>query len=866
MIIRGYILPKRGDRGPVYVEEISEEEARAIYNDTCSLIKATLDEFTRRGSAKIRSAEEMNLFLNAFVAYVKSLLTLEAIPEKYLSEARALQPSVRALFFYLSWYDEFRDLNEEDRPYGKRGGRIMHRILELSEKRGAALYTDEMREKLYRILKFPADTRPGANTSSLLIHAMTASAIASSILINGVESHQSRARSLAVLRLACLFHDIGKMVEWREHESVSSMTLNSLFSEYVDGDAKSIISEAASLIQERTHPLRKYLIQADVTSSELDRIVEMFESLMRSSPSFVELEEKAKVWGGLRRAYMKWEFWRGVGDDLVRSLTEEFCRRASSISEGTLNCIRIKPKLLNPNVEMVRVDVRGIQSYIRLNDIWAMNGASREIDYILYVALPAYLIEKFEIPLESVLYSGGGNVTLALPKNLVSRLDELCKHFNDTFFKGTPSYLIYGRSPLYNSFPWINSEIEEDLLRKKIFFWTAGLSRTLVDPNIYARCEVCGRYYAELQREGKAVCEACSRRLEFGREHHFSVRSRALGLDWGKLSKCVIEYIAGHPACPEPAEEQLNYAMVKFDGNLVGQLIGSSISLTDACERSFRIDSSVKIAVRSFLESLDVEDVRRLILGLMYVGGDDGVIMMPSRLALPFALHLLNEYYLNMGCKSSLSVGILAVKPKHPLINSIEASNELLSIAKSGETRRLSYEEVHAPQVSEPSNKFRGALVLFVSDTGWVTKETVSQVLSDMKEDGLSRMRESYILADPGEEGSVLRLTGLVDAAYGSLGSIDAKSLIEAANKHFNDDRRLKTIRSVIYSIVRSSKFEGVGNAPYLIYMARESASAPDMERRDIFREMIRKLVDRRMRIMLQDLYLVVKLIGGGRI
>ncbi|MEM4581404.1 MAG: hypothetical protein QW092_03475, partial [Candidatus Korarchaeum sp.] len=211
-------------------------------------------------------------------------------------------------------------------------------------------------------------------------------------------------------------------------------------------------------------------------------------------------------------------------------------------------------------------------------------------------------------------------------------------------------------------------------------------------------------------------------------------------------------------------------------------------------------------------------------------------------------------------------VGILAVKPKHPLINSIEASNELLSIAKSGETRRLSYEEVHAPQVSEPSNKFRGALVLFVSDTGWVTKETVSQVLSDMEDDGLSRMRESYILADPGEEGSVLRLTGLVDAAYGSLGSIDAKSLIEAANKHFNDDRRLKTIRSVIYSIVRSSKFEGAGNAPYLIYMARESASAPDMERRDIFREMIRKLVDRRMRIMLQDLYLVVKLIGGGRI
>jgi len=861
--IRGYILPRRG---PVYAEEIGDEEAGKIHEDTRFIIQAVLKDFVRR---KMESAEQINGFLDALVVYIKSLLLLDPLPESL--GLRIFQPSLSILYFYLSRRDELAGLEEAKKPYGREGMRFLDAIPSLFS---PSLYTDEMRRKLYNALRFPADTRPGANTSSLLIHSLTSSGIASSILMNKVDPRSPGfSRGLAALRLACLFHDIGKMVDWRRHEEVSSDELRSIFDGYVERDAEEIVSGAAELIKgEEASPLKKLLREADAIASASDRVVEIFRSLMEDSPLFKEIEKRAKEFGSFEKAYMNWDFWDSIGKDLVRELTEEFCRRASAISGPTFERIAgIKPRILSEDVEVVRVDVRGIQSYIRLNDIWAMNGASREIDNILYVGLPAYLVEKLGLPPESILYFGGGNLTLVLPRRLADLMEDVCGYFNRTFFRETQSHLIYGRSPLYNSIFWINSEIDLSLMSKKAGFWAVRQeARSFeVDPNIYAKCEVCGRSYAKHVSEEKGVCEACKRRLETGRNQHFRVRADALGLEWDKLSKQVIEYIAGHSAEGlEPGEEQLNCAIVKFDGNLIGQLMGSSISITDACERSFRIDSSVKIAVRSFIEALPDEDRRRLILGLMYVGGDDGVILMPSRIALPFALHILNEYYLNMGCKSSLSIGILAVKPKHPLINAVEASDMLLRIVKSGDgVRDLAY-RAHSSPVSQPSGEFRGALSFFVADTGWVTRETIAEVLSEMEDDGLSRMASSYILADPSRDGSILRLAAVVDEGFSRLDE-RPEELVKTAERHFDDSTRLKLIRGAIHDVMRSSKFERVSREVFLLYMIKEARSNPDKEKREVLNGFVDKLVEKKggeRRLLLQDLYLLVKLLGGGRV
>lgn len=819
----------------------------------------------------------MNTFLNVLIAYLKSLLFPEIHPG-------FLQPSLRALYLYFNNYSVFKDLDEDEKPYGKNGIRLMEKFLKYAEGL-RELYSDQALTDLSQILKFPADTRPGANTSSLLIHSMASSGVSCSIFLEKARSAgisvNKREHLLAVLRLACLFHDIGKMVDWARHEEKSSEILLEIFRDYVDGEAREIVSEAAKLIKGEGLTggeelfLRDLLKEGDVRSSAVDRVAKIFRSVMEGSQPFKKLEEKLEEFSRKRgerieyeRAYNDWRFWDHVGKDLVRELTEEFCRRASTISNETFEKIKdTKPGKLYPDSDFVRIDCRKIQSYIRVNDIWAMNGASREVDFILYVGVPVYIVEKLGIPLESILYFGGGNLTLVLPKSSVDLIDGLCNHFNDVFFKGTPSSLIYGRSAFYDTFFSINSEIDWDLARKKHSLNTEGFP---VDPNIYARCEICGISYAEAEKKGKLVCKNCSRKLDLGENNHFRVRADALKLDWEKMKEYVIEYIAGHSEeGVKPEEKQLNYALVKFDGNLVGQLMSSSISITDACERSFRIDSSVKIAIRTFLESLkslNEDDFKRFALGLMYVGGDDGVILMPSYLALPFAIHLLNEYYLNMGCKNSLSVGMLATKPKHPLINSIESAGELLRTAKDS-IRKLAYSEVHGKQVYEPSRRFRGALSFFVADTGWVTSETISEVLEEMYEDGFSRMEKSYILSDSKMDDSILRLAEVVDDSYSNLNGIDVKKLVEITKKYFEDTSGLKKIRDAIHDVFSSSNIEKVDKIVYLIYMIKESSSAPDNEKRELMRRFLRNLVvDNRERILLQDLYLLVKLIGGGKL
>ncbi len=43
------------------------------------------------------------------------------------------------------------------------------------------------------------------------------------------------------------------------------------------------------------------------------------------------------------------------------------------------------------------------------------------------------------------------------------------------------------------------------------------------------------------------------------------------------------------------------------------------------------------------------EYAKRIIMDLQYIGGDDGLIITPAIISIPFDLHMINEYHLNMG-------------------------------------------------------------------------------------------------------------------------------------------------------------------------------------------------------------------------
>ncbi|MEM3569835.1 MAG: hypothetical protein QXU11_11880 [Thermoproteota archaeon] len=876
-VIRGYVLPRRGPNdSPVYAELIDDESTKKMFEELADLVRGVLDVFTNNGGKKITSASELSLFLDSLVAYFKSLAFIEPILPEASSAVKILPVSLQALYLYLSRHELLNKAGV--RPYKKEG---LNRLEEVFKYAGeiAKLYSNEKRKEFYDVIRFPADTRPGPNTSSLLIHSLTTSALASTHYINknGVDEN------LPIVRLAAIFHDIGKLLDWRRHEKISSREMEELFAIYVDGYAKKAVSEASQLISNASHPLRRFLDYGDRNSSELDRVVALFFKVIKDSNSYNDFENRLKEYAkvGPEEAFNDWNFWNNyVKEDLMEKLTEEFCKRVSTIDKEN-PAFAEEGRIVDEDVIFVRIDVRRIQQFIKVNDIWAMNGASRLIDLILYVGVPAYLTDVLALPIENVLYFGGGNETVVFPRRLVGenkeRIRQFVEHFNREFFEGSPSEIVFGTSPFYSVFRLINSEIDRELTAKKIGY--DGRHQD-VNPNIYEMCDFCGKAPAALMSDkGERVCILCDEKRRLGDAQHFRVRSSFLGLDWSVLSKRIIEYIAGHPAeGPRPGEEYLDLSLIRFDGILTGQLMSSSISLTDACERSSRIDLSIKEGIHEFMRKLldldEREDLNRMVFGLMYAGGDDGVILLPSRLSIPFVLSLMNEYYLNMGCKSALSVGVIAAKPKHPLIHLYEACDSLLNIAKRA--RKDCYEELYRTSPLTPSDAFRGSLAFLTADGGWATNESVRSIVEEAWGEGVSRMRDSYYLSSVGDEKSILRLLNVIEYDRKiDINDIGLERLLEivgegkGAGEKEKKVSRLKEVRNAIYDIFASSKFKVEPGKMEFIYTFKESIAASSAAKRELMKEIASQVfqkINRGMNFNLYDLFLLVKLLGGGRV
>ncbi|MEM1558297.1 MAG: hypothetical protein QXG12_06870, partial [Thermoproteota archaeon] len=390
----------------------------------------------------------------------------------------------------------------------------------------------------------------------------------------------------------------------------------------------------------------------------------------------------------------------------------------------------------------------------------------------------------------------------------------------------------------------------------------------------------CGTAPATIDNNGNRICNLCKERRQFGERQHFRERSRLLGLNWDELQKNVIEYIAGHSSQePKLGEKYLNLSMVKFDGILIGQIMSSSISLTDACERSFRIDFSVKDGIRKFLTKLldlnERDDFNRVVLGLMYASGDDGVVLLPARLSIPFVLNLMNEYHLNMGCRSALAVGVIAAKPKHPLIHLYEACDSLLGIAKKA--REDCYEKLHKTPLLNPSDAFRGSLAFLTADGGWVTDESVKLLIEEAYNEGVSRMRDSYYLSNVQNERSIIRLLNIVEYDNKiNLNDLSLDRLLKVIGEGGNDNEkeekisRLKKIRNVIHDIFASSRLKVEPGKIKLIYVIREAETAP-IEVRELMKvikeEMIfqvYKKMNQNINFNFYDLFILIKLLGGG--
>jgi len=865
-IIRGYVFPRRG---PVYVEAVTDGEE--ILSDLLSLLRDGIECFMKCNKInRIRETDDLEGALNSAICYIKTLGNIDPEPELI----RSITPLLYIVYSLFRSELKRGEINPIDEGFSyvsrlydrKLFGEILDNL--------KRMYSDEAVDKLLNVMRFPADTRPGANTSSLLVHSLTTSAIASSILLNS-DSAASK-EDLVALRIAALFHDLGKTINWHRHESLSVKIIHDFFDNIVEGKAASLISKACNIIADRRNPLHNLLNKADRISSGTDRLLHLFYNILEKygGKLYEKFQNKLLEFSGETQLSRKkifevlneWDFWNSLDEEYVKRLTEFFCRQTTIIN-GDKSFMKVYESMggdgeakADENIVVTRFDARHIQSIVKNNDIRAMSAGSRLVDLAMYVSLPVTLIWNEGIPPENLLCWGGGNLTAIIPKKLGTKLKDAMEKINRKggIFRLVKFSCVF--TPLYQSTFKTLRELDRATAIEKL-----SEGHFDVKNNLGKLCELCGSKIATATLpDGSDVCDTCELKYRLGSDQHFRVKLEAFfGREKAEqLLQKAIEFIAGWW---EENDSVPDLSVVRIDGNLTGMLISSSLSLTDLVERSIRIDFSLKKAFRSFISILEKDDRCRLICGTLYLGGDDATILLPSRLSIPFSMHMLNEYYLEMGGRHTLSAGIMTVKAKHPIIQAYECAGELLSIAKK-ETR----EETSRMYYEHPDNSFRGSLAFFVSEvsTADVAMKTAIKYLD---EKGLSN--KAYTLSPSIHETSIFRLlkpalikiNGLKDKI--ELDALNSKDFVNAINDIYRREcEEIKDVRNEILKSTLVTFREGELKAK-IVFTAR------NVGRRESESEVGKSLLcnilhfkDDKLIFALHDLYMLLKILSGGKL
>ncbi|MEM3891940.1 MAG: hypothetical protein QW282_07310 [Nitrososphaerales archaeon] len=825
-IIRGYVVPKRVGEEFVRGEEISSDEAVKFFDEFKQFIRVALMNYTKIMGQKLKTAKDVNNFLNYLVLLIRSNFYVDTIKDVIPSVATAV-PSYLLEELYKKGvsqpnvYDYFKYLES---------------------------YKPTVAQDIFELIKFPADTRPAANTSSLLLHLLVISGLASCHYLSRENDLRisSRDKDLALLRLTCLFHDVGKMEDWVKHEKISRAILWELLKdeEYVElqSEAFNIVDIASRYIvkEEEAYEFKKLkdlYVKADIEASASDRLLKTLTLLLPENEKKL-IYDKAKEHLNqekiapidLEKCYNDYRFWVKFSKEEIKLLTESFCREAAKIDPNNpLLVVKEEDKFESSlDVEVARFDVRGIQSLIQVNDLRTMAGGSQLVDYVVFAGLPLKLILEYDVPAEAILYYGGGNLTTLLPTGWLNKVME---GKNEIKIEGVN--VVVGSAKWTPAFQQLNFMIERNLFAKKTSLNPKDSSNWL-ELNIFKLCPLCTKGYASKKKvEEDYVCEECSKQREIGDSFHFSFKLKKLGLkEEDKFLKYVLEFIGGSPV-EEVKEGQFkiyrNIAVLRFDANLAGPFMGSAVNITDAFERSIRIDRSLKNSYQNFLDTLNKfnhEDYQRLVLGTIYIGGDDGFIIVPSKLAFHTAVYLLNEFYLDMGGFLTLSCGIAVAKPKHPIIQLYESAGELLDGAK-GSVRQSVYTSIYSKGGAErPSGDLRGALRFYMSERGFLIKEGINTAFQQLSEKGLTYQEKgAFILASRTNKTSILKLYDIFTTTSIQLQSLRAN--LEESLKHLMSNEEKENIKDRLSMCKETLSIEVQGDSSTtlrILYGMRQEA------------------------------------------
>jgi len=563
-------------------------------------------------------------------------------------------------------------------------------------------------KKFYKL--FPADDRPGLNTSSLLIHLISTSSIATCLYVEENHIDNVQSAELQWIRTAAFFHDIGKPLSKRNHVQNSKI----LFKKYFEGVfSEELFANITNCISGHHTSSASggvsYVRRGDILSSATDRLQEIAINVLSRKINNIENNFRNKDY---------WEKNENKLEELTQFFLEEYeeeIMKQQQQSEINLENFKKKNQLA-----LIKGDVRDIHEYIdRVNTLTELRNSSAILDYNLTIQLVLSLLEceNFCISPENILYSSGGNILLfSAGKNAQAISDYIESEFSQLTEGGlklTADYLYFDQSykqafgDLYSKLAIKLGAKKNDLRHHKNLPFIFGSLKL---------CDSCKKNIALIPidrgEDKNLYCKACAFKYELESNHQnlssLSIQSKWNSIieksgfrepiQWSDISNYIMEFIAGVPyreikrimndsrGNSNKNLPQNKLVVINADGNLIGEFIAKSITISDLYSRIIHTSNTMIEIFEDILEQLKNmeknEDILRLLLGKIYIGGDDILLLTPAYLAIPISLSLILSFYKKMGAQCTLSVGMFLCGPKFPIWNAIETASKLLENAK----------------------------------------------------------------------------------------------------------------------------------------------------------------------------------------
>jgi len=871
-VYKTFTVPILVNGRPENIVEVTKELVEESWKDVLQGLRMYILEY-RKVIENLKNKPEVH-------EYYETLADIIAL---YFRQPLQLDPIPSVMVSPMRLYGVVRKIEHIKNVYRENPLDTLNLLSEVLKKLAEERLDEPKPEFLNKLvdcwLKLPADTRPGHNTSGLIPHLLTTSAIAWALAIENNLGREEAAKA----RLAALLHDMSKPFNYRKHWKITDKIVELVFDEELLGPK--FFNELVQLVKKHhissEDSLGKVIKDADKIASSVDRLGGLAENILK-----IDLGEKVKILYGTGEE--AWEEWARLAD-----------QDREKIKELSLKFIKEVAEKIQPDDEKdveggkllyFLVDIGGIQDFLyRTTKLRTVAASSYLVDFLvsayLMLAVQHCLSSTMNVwmPIEAFMINGGGNLSFIAPASLKDILMECLEKIRKNLVEKLGLNLYFGHTPLKKSFIETATKAAAEVSLQKIKHNKLAEGNT-VSTNL---CNYC--YTNPVKSEEKDICDTCIKLEEIGDIFHFRSKWSAdlvllpCNKRIGKLEENydtgidLMYVIAGHSPkelgdVEKRRRRKRNVAVVKFDANTMGEFFAKSISLTDALERSWRVDISMKTAYQKTLCELyeAVKDfggikeaetaVRQCYLGTLYMGGDDGLIICPSWASIPLAIGIARYFYEGMGEALTLSVGIAATIPEHDVWSSIDAASTLLGKAKKSGRR-----------IKTPSDGF-GALCFDIIEAGTLSGSAVSSRYRELVSEGLT--------VQPFKLGGIAEV-GKLDTILETILGVridDLKTLFKKCWEASRDETSktdlqtyLKRVRSALREppeIVRTSKELSI-TLSFTFFNRQISRLKDDHSVKayklivNAVREYLLKR-DNKLRTPFADIDRLIKIVGGG--